>query len=90
MAAAVNVLQRQFNARAANQEWGMDVTEFNVAGQKLNLSPVMALNNSKLIAFEAVSRPAFELVSTMLERALGKLKSKGLSPVQYRIQPLVA
>jgi len=43
--AADNLLQRQFKAKAANQKWGADVTEFNVAGEKLYLSPVMDLYN---------------------------------------------
>jgi transposase InsO family protein len=33
-----NVLQRDFFAKAPNQKWVTDVTEFNVSGQKLYLS----------------------------------------------------
>jgi transposase InsO family protein len=36
-------LQRQFTAKRMNQKWTTDVTEFNVAGEKLYLSPVMDL-----------------------------------------------
>lgn len=73
--AANNVLQRQFKAQAANQKWVTDVTEFNVAGEKLYLSPVLDLYNGEIIAFEMARRPAFELVSGMLKKALAKLKS---------------
>ena len=38
---APNVMQCQFSAAWANQKWGTDVTKFNVAGEKLYLSPVM-------------------------------------------------
>jgi len=71
--AAPNVLQRHFEAHGANQKWVTDVTEFNVAGEKLYLSPVMDLYNGEIIAFETARRPAFELVGSMLKKALSKL-----------------
>lgn len=73
--AAPNVLQRQFNAKAPKQKLVTDVTEFNVAGEKLYLSPVMDLFNGEIIAFETAKRPTFELVGSMLKKALAKLKS---------------
>jgi len=72
---APNVLKRQFEATGANQKWVTDVTEFNVSGEKLYLSPVMDLYNGEIIAFETAKRPAFELVSSMLKKALAKLKT---------------
>lgn len=71
--AAPNILQRQFEAKGINQKWVTDVTEFNVAGEKLYLSPVMDLYNREIIAFETTRRPVFELVSSMLKKALAKL-----------------
>jgi putative transposase len=71
--AAANVLQRHFAADRINQKWVTDVTEFNVAGEKLYLSPVMDLYNGEIIAFETARRPAFELVGSMLKQALDKL-----------------
>jgi putative transposase len=71
--AAPNELQRQFKAEAVNQKWVTDVTEFNVAGEKLYLSPVLDLYNGEIIAFETHKRPVFELVSSMLKKALTKL-----------------
>jgi putative transposase len=70
---APNELQRQFEANAANQKWVTDVTEFNVAGEKLYLSPVLDLYNGEIIAFETSKRPVFELVSSMLKKALSRL-----------------
>ncbi|MFZ6644048.1 transposase, partial [Undibacterium sp. TC4M20W] len=52
-----------------------DVTEFNVAGEKLYLSPVMDLYNREIIAFETARRPVYELVGKMLKNALVKLKA---------------
>ena len=71
--AAPNVLQRRFEAHGANQKWVTDVTEFNVAGEKLYLSPVMDLYNGEIIAYETARRPVFELVGSMLKKALTKL-----------------
>ncbi|MRV76871.1 DDE-type integrase/transposase/recombinase, partial [Duganella sp. FT92W] len=52
------------------------VTEFNVAGDKLYLSPVMDLYNGEIIAFETARRPAYQLVGSMLKKALAKLSPK--------------
>jgi putative transposase len=71
--AAPNELQRQFKADAANQKWVTDVTEFNVAGEKLYLSPVLDLYNGEIIAFETNKRPVFDMVSSMLKKALARL-----------------
>ena len=71
--AAPHELQRKFQAAGANQKWVTDVTEFNVGGEKLYLSPVMDLYNGEIIAFETARRPAFDLVSSMLKKALRKL-----------------
>lgn len=73
--AAPNVLQRQFNAKAPRQKLVTDVTEFNVAGKKLYLSPVMDLFNGEIIAFETATRPTYELVGSMLKKALANLKA---------------
>jgi putative transposase len=71
--AAPNVLQRQFDANGANQKWVTDVTEFNVAGENLYLSPVLDLFNGEIVAFETSKRPIFGLVSAMLKKALRRL-----------------
>jgi putative transposase len=71
--AAPNELKRQFEAESANQKWVTDVTEFNVAGEKLYLSPILDLYNGEIIAFETSRRPAFELVGSMLKKALARL-----------------
>jgi putative transposase len=71
--AAPNQLQRQFEAKAANEKWATDVTEFNVKGEKLFLSPVLDLYNGEIVAFETGRRPQFELVTSMLNKAFSKL-----------------
>ena len=83
--AAPNVLQRRFKATCINQKWVTDVTEFNVAGEKLYLSPVMDLYNGEIIAFETSKRPEFSLVGIMLKKALTKLKP-GDQPILHSDQ----
>src|SRR3546814_14110241 len=63
---APNLLDRQFNAMGPGQKWVTDVTEFNVNGQKLYLSPVMALYNDEIVAYETSTRPVLNLVSASL------------------------
>ena len=70
---APNLLNREFSAQQPNEKWVTDVTEFNVLGQKLYLSPVMDLYNGEIVAYQMNERPVFELVSRMLRKALAKL-----------------
>jgi transposase InsO family protein len=72
---APNLLARQFEAHAPNQKWVTDVTEFNVNGEKLYLSPVMDLYNGEIVACQMARRPSFDLVSGMLKKALARLRS---------------
>jgi putative transposase len=70
---APNLLNRQFEAQRPNEKWVTDVTEFNVKGQKLYLSPVMDLYNGEIIAWQSAVRPTFDLVGNMLRKALCRL-----------------
>ena len=71
---AENVLQRQFEAKKPNQKWVTDVTEFNVRGEKLYLSPIMDLFNGEIITFQTRRKPMFGLVKEMLKDAITKLE----------------
>jgi putative transposase len=71
--AAANELDRQFEATAPNEKWTTDVTEFNVGGEKLYLSPVLDLYNREIVAFEMNRRPEFKLVTSMLTKAFSRL-----------------
>lgn len=71
--AAPNELNRQFEATAPNEKWTTDVTEFNVGGEKLYLSPVLDLYNGEIVAFEMNRRPEFKLVTAMLTKAFSRL-----------------
>jgi transposase InsO family protein len=49
---APNLLKRNFKSEAPNQKWATDITEFNVAGKKLYLSPIIDLFNQEIISYE--------------------------------------
>lgn len=70
---APNILARKFKATAPNQKWATDITEFNVSGQKLYLSPIIDLFNQEIISYELTERPVFNQVVVMLNKAFKKI-----------------
>ena len=56
-----NILKRDFFAKAPNEKWATDITEFNVNGQKLYLSACIDLYNGEIIAHRMARRPVFDL-----------------------------
>ncbi|WP_102033283.1 IS3 family transposase [Candidatus Glomeribacter gigasporarum] len=74
--AAPNILERQFQAHNPNQKWVTDVTEFNVGGKKLYLSPVMNLYNGEIVSYEIAKGPLFDRVASMLGKAFNRLKPR--------------
>jgi transposase InsO family protein len=92
---APNILKRDFMATKPNEKWVTDVTEFHLFGEKLYLSPVLDLFNGEIIAHNVQSRPTYELVSKMLDKAVTCL-SEGEAPVlhsdqgwHYQMKPYV-
>lgn len=71
---APNVLQRDFKASQPNQKWATDVTEFNVRGKKLYLSPVIDLFNGEIISYQLAQRPNMEQIVKMLKKSFKKLQ----------------
>jgi len=74
--AAPNLLERNFTATAPNQKWVTDVTQFNVLGHKVYLSPVLDLYNGEIISYEIADRPQTNMVMQMLQKSFKKLKPK--------------
>ena len=70
---APNILERNFKATVPNQKWATDITEFNVSGKKLYLSPIIDLFNQEIISYELSERPVFNQVVTMLKKAFKKI-----------------
>lgn len=74
---AKNHLDRQFTAKKPNQKWVTDVTEFNVNGEKLYLSPILDLYNQEIISYEMSQIYRYPMINKMLEKAISKLKKQG-------------
>ena len=70
---APNILERNFKATAPNEKWATDITEFNVSGKKLYLSPIIDLFNQEIISYELTERPVFNQVIVMLKKAFKKM-----------------
>ena len=70
---APNILERNFKADAPNQKWATDITEFNVSGNKLYLSPIIDLFNQEIISYQLTERPVFNQVVMMLKKAFKKI-----------------
>jgi len=73
---APNVLDRNFKAKAPNQKWVTDVTEFRVLGQKQYLSPAIDLFNGEVISYELLPSPSLKLVTGMLDKAFKKIEGQ--------------
>ena len=70
-----NVLERNFKATSPNEKWATDITEFNVSGNKLYLSPIIDLYNGEIISYDLSERPVFSQIIRMLKKSFRKVKS---------------
>lgn len=68
---AENHLNREFKASRPEQKWVTDITEFNVQGKKLYLSPIMDLYNREIVSFALADRPVLQPVLDMVKKATG-------------------
>ena len=73
---APNLLERNFRASRPHQKWVTDVTEFNIKGEKVYLSPILDLFNGEIISYEIADRPQISSVMQMLQKAFKQLKPK--------------
>ncbi|USG63678.1 IS3 family transposase [Brevibacillus ruminantium] len=73
---APNILDRNFRAEKPNEKWVTDITEFQLLGEKLYLSPMLDLFNGEIVAYTMDSRPRYSLVSKMLEQAMKHLSNE--------------
>jgi transposase InsO family protein len=82
---ASNLLERNFETKVPNQKWVTDVTEFNIKGDKVYLSPILDLYNQEIISYEIADRPHMSSVMQMLEAAFKRL-GKGRRPILHSDQ----
>ena len=70
---APNLLQRDFSTTKSNEKWVTDVTQFNLFGTKLYLSPILDLHDQSLISWNLSERPNYAQTVDMLEKAFKQI-----------------
>lgn len=70
---APNHLGRDFHATKPNQKWVTDVTEFQLFGQKIYLSPILDLYSQDIVSYTISDRPVLPMVMTMLKKAFATI-----------------
>ena len=66
---APNIIKRNFTVTKPDQKWTTDITEFNVFGRKIYLSPILDLYNGEIVSYEISERPVLAQVLSMLYKA---------------------
>ncbi|AVQ24060.1 IS3 family transposase [Fusobacterium nucleatum subsp. nucleatum ATCC 23726] len=66
---ADNHIKRDFEATAPNQKWFTDVTEFNLRGEKLYLSPILDAYGRYIVSYDISCSPNLEQINHMLNLA---------------------
>jgi putative transposase len=76
---APNVLERNFKASSPNQKWATDVTQMNIKGEKIYLSPILDMFNGEVFSYSISKSPNMQMIEEMLYMAFDKVKNtKGL------------
>ena len=70
---AENLLQRDFSAEKPFEKLTTDVTQFNVCGEKVYLSPTLDLYNREIISYSISLSPNLEQIREMLNGLFEKL-----------------
>lgn len=70
-----NLINRNFEAEKPNEKWYTDITEFNLRGEKIYLSPILDGYNGEIKAHTISKSPNFELVNNMLNIAFKETKT---------------
>lgn len=71
--AAENLVNRNFRAGAPNQKWLTDITEFQLPGGKVYLSPMIDCFDGLVVSWAISTRPDAALVNSMLDVAIDTL-----------------
>lgn len=67
--AAENLVNRNFRAGSPNQKWLTDITEFQLPGGKVYLSPMIDCFDGLVVSWAISTRPDAALVNSMLDVA---------------------
>lgn len=67
---APNILNRNFKANNIKEKLVTDVTEFNIDGTKVYLSPLLDLGNTEVISYDISLSPNINMVIKMLDSGI--------------------
>ncbi len=70
-----DLIKRDFVAMTPNEKWYTDVTEFNLRGEKIYLSPIIDGFNGEVISYNLSKSPNLNQTMSMLESALSDQKN---------------
>lgn len=66
---ADNHIKRDFDANKPNEKWFTDITEFNLRGTKLYLSPILDAYGRYIVSYNISRRPDLSQIIDMLNKA---------------------
>ena len=71
-----NVIDRDFKAKAPFEKLTTDITQFNVCGKKVYLSPVLDMCSNEILSYSISFSPNFLQINEMMDGLLMKLPLK--------------
>ena len=80
---ADNLIERNFDANKPNEKWYTDVTEFNLRGEKIYLSPIIDGFNQEVVSRNISKSPNLEQIDDMLNKAFDKTDDKELEDLIF-------
>lgn len=75
---AENLIDREFESSKPNEKWYTDITEFNLRGEKIYLSPIVDGYNQEIISYNISRSPNLAQINDMLDKAFKDRKLEGL------------
>ena len=78
-----NLLNRDFRARAPNEKWLTDITEFQIPAGKVYLSPMIDCFDGMVVSWSIGTRPDADLANTMLDAAIEVAAQTGERPTVH-------
>ena len=76
---APDLIKRHFRAKGPNEKWATDITQVEIEGDKLYVSPIQDMFNGEIVSYSVSRHPDLELVKQMVSKACHKAgKTKGI------------
>jgi len=78
-----NLINRAFQAKAPNEKWLTDITEFHIPAGKVYLSPIIDCFDGLVISWSIGTKPDAELVNMMLDAAIETVTNADKRPIVH-------